>query len=1053
MNVFLYRNYYNGGGVALGDFDSDGLEDVFLTANRLPNRLYRNLGDFHFEDISELSGAQGEGGWSTGASVADVNGDGLLDIYVCNSGEVDGSNRRNELFINQGNAHFSEQAAAYGLDDNGFSTHASFFDYDHDGDLDCFVLNNSFRPIATLGLRNLRAVRDSLGGDRLYRNDNGRFVDVSEAAGIFGSVIGFGLGVSIGDVDLDGWEDIYVSNDFYERDYLYINQGDGTFSEELPDRIFTHSNFSMGADIADLNNDGLPEIFVTDMLPGDDARLKQTTKFPDYNEYTLRVERGFHHQAMRNTLQVNRGDGTFAELGQQAGVNATDWSWGALLADLDNNGYRDIFVSNGAYKDVTDQDFIHYMSSDPAVLAAQRGEAINFNTYVDRMPSTRVPNAAFANLGILGFADSTAAWGLSGASHANGAAYGDLDLDGDLDLIVNNLNQPVSLYRNTTVESGGDAGLRIRITGTNANTHALGSRIWAYSGEEATLYQHFPIRGFQSSMSYYAHLTTPDMRVDSLVAQDTYGNTVRLTPNGHDLIDLNFNSGRKEPMRVSTSTNSVLTPATGSILTEPIYHTEDTYSDFDRDPLLLMSNALDGPAFATGSYAGEANGIMYIGGSASAPGQLLAYDGRLGKYRPIEVSSFISDRAYEDGAAVFLDYDRDGDDDLIVGSSGSEYFGLPKAYALRFYEQVESTNGQPTFQRARRSPVRNANQPVSDLLVADVNADGLPDLVSAGRLNAFCYGQRGDLSIHLGTPSGRFTSVKLALPAPYTNALPSAVAFGDVAGDERPELVVVGEYMPIIVFSTELELFDTPTIANAQPGLFRSVALVGRSGHDKKSIVAGNLGTNTFFSNGSVDALRLRVGDLSADGQPEHIYSTMIDGVERSVALKHELERRLPSVKKSFVKYSDFADKELSQIFPTSTLDSMLLLEAAEFSSLLVNWDDDMGYTVSELPEEVQRSIVFAVAGVDVDADGQEEIVLGGNLYGNQPRLGQLDASRGVLLEVAATTPPQFAARSLGLTGQLRHIQPLAVGDFVGLCVVRNSGALEFFTVRKREEQ
>ncbi|MEL7377854.1 MAG: VCBS repeat-containing protein, partial [Bacteroidota bacterium] len=468
------------------------------------NKLFLNKGDFKFEDATESSGVGGTHAWSTGVALADVNGDNWLDIYVCNSGDLKGNSRENELFINQQDGTFIESAEAYGLADGGFSTHAVFFDYDKDGDLDCYVLNNSFQPVAQLQLRNLREIRDDYGGDKLYRNDNGQFVDVSEEKDIYGSVIAFGLGVTVGDVNSDGWEDIYVSNDFYERDYLYINQRDGNFKESLPEYLNHTSHFSMGADIGDLNNDGAPEIFVTDMLADNLERVKQTTNFLSYDEYVLRIRRGFHYQSMRNSLQLNDGQGNFREVGQLAGVEATDWSWGALLADLDNNGYRDLFVCNGIYKDVTDQDFVNFLANEENLAAAASGEEIDFEGFVDRMPSRKISNYAFANSGGLEFEDVTEAWGLARPTHSNGAAYGDLDGDGDLDMIVNNVNAPALLYRNQTRERSEGQSLSFELRLTGKNSRAVGSRITIYKGEDQIVYDHMPMKGFQSSMDYRA---------------------------------------------------------------------------------------------------------------------------------------------------------------------------------------------------------------------------------------------------------------------------------------------------------------------------------------------------------------------------------------------------------------------------------------------------------------------------------------------------------------------------------------------------------------------
>ena len=598
FNVYTYRNFYNGGGVGLGDINNDGLIDIYFSFNMEENKLYLNKGNFQFEDITSKANVAGKGAWSTGVSMADVNGDGLLDIYVCNSGDVKGDKKQNELFINNGDLTFTERAHEYGVDDRGYTTHAAFFDYDKDGDLDLYILNNSFQAIGSFNLRkNERGKRDSLGGHKLLRNDDNHFVDVSEQAGIYGSVIAFGLGVTVGDIDKDGWQDIFVSNDFFERDYLYINNKNGTFRECLPEQMKSISGASMGADLADINNDTYPDIFVTEMLPERNDRVKTVTTFENWDRYQYNVTNGYYHQFTRNMLQLNNGNGTFSEIGRMSKVEATDWSWGALIFDMDNDGLKDIFVANGIVRDLTNQDYLQFASSEEVVKSVTSGRNVDYKKLIDAIPQTKMSNYAFQNRGSLDFENMAAQWGLAEPSFSNGSAYGDLDNDGDLDLVVNNLTLQPSIYRNNSDTLSRNNYLKFILKGLGKNTFAFGTKITVYKDRKEFYLEQMPIRGFESSVD-----TRPNFglgiitEVDSIIVQWADEKITKLEKvKTNQTITLNQSDGVKKEVYESSllQTNQLFQEEDLSISGIHFKHEENEFIDFDRDRFLARGAAQD----------------------------------------------------------------------------------------------------------------------------------------------------------------------------------------------------------------------------------------------------------------------------------------------------------------------------------------------------------------------------------------------------------------------------------------------------------------------------
>src|SRR4030042_1229088 len=704
LNIFLYRNFYNGGGVGIGDINNDGLADIYMIANMEKNKLFLNLGDFRFQDITASSGAAGEHAWSTGVVMVDINADGLLDIYVCNAGNVMGDNRKNELFINNGDQTFSEKAEEYGLADNGFTTHAAFFDYDGDGDLDVYILNNSFIPVNSLGFSNMRELRSESwdmpeavkgGGDKSLRNDNGKFNDVSEEAVIYGSLIGFGMGVTVGDINQDMLPDIYVSNDFYERDYLYINNGDGTFKESIKDCMAHLSLSSMGADMADINNDGFSEIYVTDMLPEGDTRLKNTTDFEGYDIYNLKVKRDFYHQFLQNTLQLNNGNETFSEIAFFSRVAQTDWSWGPVMFDMDNDGYLDIFVTNGIYHDLTNQDFIDFFANHIVQEMIISGIKEEVDSIINKMPSKPVPNYAFRNNGDLTFTNMSTEWGFDIPSSSNGAAYGDLDNDGDLDLIVNNVNQPCFVYQNKTNEKTGNHYLKVQLKGEGENTFGIGSVVNVYFDDQIHKLELISSRGFQSSIDHILNFGLGNATEVDSVEVIWPNRKIQVVENisGDQLITFDINDATKKELFIRSSKTATEKLVEYNSPFDP--HKENIYVDFHYEGLIDQMLSRDGPAMDVGDLNNDGLDDVFIGGASDYAGQIYLQSTE-GKMIVQTNDCFGKDKKYEDTSARFFDADGDGDPDLYVGSGGNDK--EPESKLLR--DRLYINNGKGAFEKA-----------------------------------------------------------------------------------------------------------------------------------------------------------------------------------------------------------------------------------------------------------------------------------------------------------------------------------------------------------------
>ncbi|WP_411274513.1 VCBS repeat-containing protein [Daejeonella sp.] len=1000
MNIFSYRNFYNGGGVAIGDVNNDSLPDLYLTSNTGKNHLYLNKGSFVFEDITEQAGVEGNQAWSTGVTMADVNADGYLDIYVCNSGEVTGDNRKNELFINSGKTQngvpvFKEQAAEYFLDDEGYSTHAAFFDFDKDGDLDVYLLNNSSYPVSRLGYTNIRNERDKLGGDKLLRNDNGKFTDVSEQAGIYGSLIGFGLGITIGDVNNDNWPDIFISNDFYERDYLYINNKNGTFAEAGKEWMEHQSLSSMGADIADINNDGNLDIFVTDMLPGDDIRLKTTSQYESYELQHLKFSRDFGFQYMQNMLHLNNGDQTFSEVARLAGVHATDWSWGALLFDMDNDGLKDIFVANGIYNDLTDQDFVNFLGSEEAMRGAINGGGYDYNKQlISKMSSTPIPNYAFKNTGNLKFVNNAKEWGLNEPGFSNGAAYGDLDNDGDLDLVINNVNAPASIFKNKATEDLKQHYLRVKLKGAEKNPNGIGAKIYVHQNNKTLLLQQMPNRGFQSSVDLTLVFGLgKEEKIDSVeVIWPDDKMQVLQNIKSNSQLTLDHKQADKE---FEIKENIVFKPFYNVTETVKLNYThqENQFVDYNRDALLKQMFSTQGPALTIGDVNGDGLDDVYIGGAAGNSKRLFIQnkDGTFSDHS----ASFTEDIASEDVDAVFFDADNDNDLDLFVVTGSNEF--LPGAPEL--LDRLYINDGKGNFKKdTRRLP--NLTDNGACVAVADFDLDGNLDIFVGNRMVSGSYGLDPPSYLLINNGTGNFKNyTKRYLPKNEIGMITDA-EWADLDGDKYPELIVVGDWMPVTIFKNNKgRKFENTEMPNSE-GWWNSIKSADLDGDGDLDFILGNQGTNSRITASVAKPAELIVADFDKNGTIEQIISCYTEnGKSYPMVLKSDLQKQVPAIKKKFIKYADYAGKTVEEIFSKEELQGAVSKKVSNpNSSLLIN-RGKLKFALEALPLRAQFSVIHAIEITDFNNDGIKDLILTGNFFDVLPEIGRFDANHGLVLK------------------------------------------------------
>lgn len=1047
-NPYTFKNFFNGGGVGLGDFNNDNLVDIYLTGNLVENKLYLNQGNLKFKDITQSAGVVCKDVWSSGVSLVDINGDGNLDIYVCKSGRPDTEGvRQNELFINNGDLTFTENAKAYGLDFKGLAVHAVFFDYDLDGDLDCYLLNNSIRSVGGYDMiPDQRNIPNPEGGNMLLKSmlseTDGALLtyqDVTQEAGIYNSDIGFGLGVSASDLNNDGWPDLFVSNDFFEKDYLYINNQDGTFREIVDASMQELSMGSMGADIADIDNDGDQDIYVTEMLPSTLARTKSKAVFETFDKSQLNYEKGYHRQYGRNAFHLNQGvqnnDPYFSEIARYNTTEATEWSWGALIEDFDQDGLKDIFVANGIYKDLLDQDYLNFYNPNQIRKLIQSGEKNAITKMFESMPSSPYPNVFYKNQSNLQFTDESIAYGFEAPTYSNGSAYADLDNDGDLDIVTNNIGSPASVYRNNS----NAPTYSILLKGKGYNTNAIGSKVTCFSGPNQYVKEIFPMKGFESTVDPRVLLPQLDQTIDSVQVQWPNNQITTLSQNQlhlDSLIVLN------QPMQnQNQATNRP--PTHHPLLTKienliPFTHQEDSYIDFNsnRTQSFFISN--EGPIIEVADLNGDRQQDIIIGGSKGHASKIY-----LQKRNSFIESKSIQEKNITGNTTDILvqDLNGDGQKDIYLASGGIEFSQASSALK----DQVYVSSGTQ-FLPVQNTFINSGFSSSSSVAQIDIDLDNDLDIIVAERLKPNAYGIHGDIIIYQNDKSK------------YSRQVPNGVFKGiglmtdlqtmDIDGDDTKEILIATEFGNIILLDRNsagewVDQSKAYGLSNIK-GLWNKIEVVDIDADGDLDIIAANMGLNNRISNLIEKEATLFVNDFDRNGSVETILCSTTSKGNIPLLLRDDLLMQLPILKKQVLNYNSFANATIESLFDASIIDQSITYSLNEFrSGIFIN--NGNTFEFKPLPKEAQLTDQRAILVKDIDRDGKLDILLGGNQYKAKPELGINAASYGqVYIQGQNGTFDFLPFDQSGLfeTGEIRDFKIITIAKKEYLIIAKNNSKI-----------
>lgn len=1054
FNQIQYLYFNNGAGVAAGDINNDGLADLYFTSNQNPNKLYLNKGDLKFEDITTKAGVEGNGDWKTGVTMADVNGDGFLDIYVCQVGKYKVLNGRNQLFINQGDLTFKEEASSYGLDFQGFSTQAAFFDYDLDGDLDMYLLNHSVHSSRSYGPVTLRLDRDSLAGDRLYRNDvvAGKmfFKDVTAQSGIYGSQIGYGLGVSISDINNDGWPDVYICNDFHEDDYLYINNGNGTFTDRFRESIQHTSRSAMGNDAADINNDGLTDLIVLDMLPEEEKIRKQSGGEDDDDVYRIKMEYGYGYQFVRNTLHLNLGGGLFSEIGRLAGVFSTDWSWSPLFCDVDNDGYKDLFITTGIYRRSNDLNYIRFLT-DNEFFEAENNKNTPDSVLYNKMPLYPQYNYIYKNKGDLTFSNMGKEWGFNTRSYSNGSAYADLDNDGDLELISNNINEHAYIYRNNAVEQGNAHFLRVGLKGPGLNSFGIGTRVTIYYDGNKQVAEFFPTRGFMSASAHDLHFGLGEVdRLDSLFIRWPDLSEQNLADvNADQYLVLNYENAVKSTVIQKGEAPLDNLAYRTTIPGLDYRHIEDDFEDFKHEVLVPHTLFAEGPALEIADFNGDGLDDLFAGCSKGQPSALY-YQQLDGSFKPAIMPIFIKDLYFETVDAAAFDADGDKDVDLYLVRGGSEVSqGDPT-----LSDRLLINDGTGVFKESESMPPSSNNG--SCVAPCDYDNDGDIDLFVGSRSVPGAYGLSPRQMLLENDGHGHFTDVtEKRMKRHGKIGMITDASWADYDNDGDKDLILAGEWLNITVLNNNNGDFTDGTDKaglGETSGWWKSINVTDLDNDGDMDIVAGNHGLNSIVRASVKEPIEMYLNDFDKNGTLDQIICSYHEGVSYPVASLDQLNNQMPGIKQKYQNYSDFAGKTAREIFGRRAISGAIIKKAVLLESCIFLNKGDGAFESQKLPVAAQFSPIRDILVTDIDKDGQADIIVAGNDYSVKPSYGRQDASYGWFLlnntagGYNALMPSESGFKVLG---DARKVKQIVVSGKKYIVVALNNSEMQVFRMEK----